>query len=140
LCVPTGQDLISAVQDEAGVTIVVPAGTNVAGVSVTAGRLEASLLSPASANTATVVSAIYDDVNYGGGSLFLTATSPGCTWTLANLGSVGWNDRASSFKSFTGCKTALYQNINFGGTHIGYAVNDPSFGSFNDQASSWKTD
>ncbi len=139
LCVPTGADLIAAVQDEAGITIKVPAGTDVAGVTVTTGRLQASLFSPASANVATIVSAIYDDVNYGGGTLYLTATSPGCTWTLANLGSYGWNDRASSFKSFTGCNTALYQNINFGGTHVGYAVNDPSFGSFNDQASSWRT-
>jgi hypothetical protein len=140
LCVPAGENLIAAVQDEAGVTIVVPTGTNVGGVTVTAGRLQASLFSPASANVDTVVSAIYDDVNYGGGSLFLTATGSGCNWTLSNLGSFGWNDRASSFKSFAGCHTALYQNISFGGTHVGYAVNDASFGSFNDQASSWRTD
>jgi hypothetical protein len=140
LCVPTGDDLIAAVQDEAGVTIVVPTGTNVGGLTLTEGRAGAELFSPASANVATVVSGIYDDINYGGGSLFLTATSAGCSWTLPNLGTYGWNDRASSFKSFAGCKTALYQNINFGGTHVGYSTNLASFGSFNDQASSWRTE
>jgi hypothetical protein len=140
LCVPTGQDLIAAVQDEDGITIVVPTGTNVGGVTVTAGRAAAEQFSPASANVDTVVSGIYDDVNYGGGSLFLTADASGCSWTLPNLGTFGWNDRASSFKSFAGCRTALYQNINFGGTHIGYSTNVASFGSFNDQASSWRTE
>jgi hypothetical protein len=140
LCVPAGGDLIAAVQDEAGVTLLVPVGTNLGGVPVTAARVEASLFSPASANVDTVVSGIFDDVNYGGGSLYLTATGAGCSWTLSNLGTFGWNDRASSFKSFAGCKTALYQNIGFGGTHIGYSTNLASFGSFNDQASSWKTE
>jgi hypothetical protein len=139
LCVPTGTDLIAAVQDEAGITLQVPAGTDVAGVTVTTGRLQASLFSPASATAGTIVSAIYDDVNYGGGSFFLTTSGSGCNWTLTNLATYGWNDRASSFKSFAGCKTALWQNINFGGTHVGYATNLASFGSFNDQASSWHT-
>jgi Peptidase inhibitor family I36 len=140
LCVPTGQDLIAAVQDEDGVTIVVPTGTVVGGVTHTAARISAEAFSPAVADAATVVSGIYDDVNYGGGSLFLTAPSAGCSWTLTNLGTFGWNDRASSFKSFAGCRTALYQNINFGGTHIGYSTNVASFGSFNDAASSWRTE
>ncbi len=139
LCVPTGEDLIAAVQNEAGVTLVVPTGTSVSGETVTAGRNAAALFSSASTQTATVVSGIYDDINYGGGSFFLTTGGTGCNWTLTNLGTYGWNDRASSFKSFAGCKTALWQNINFGGTHIGYTTNLASFGSFNDQASSWHT-
>jgi hypothetical protein len=140
LCVPTGDDLIAAVQDAAGITIVAPTGTNVGGLIATAGRKAATQFSPASAQSATLVSGIFDDVNYGGGSLFLTAPSSGCGWTLTNLGTYGWNDRASSFKSYSGCKTALYQNINFGGTHVGYSTSLASFGSFNDQASSWKTE
>ncbi|HEY1529468.1 MAG TPA: hypothetical protein VGF80_01500 [Galbitalea sp.] len=140
LCVPTGDDLIAAVRDEAGVTISAPAGTDIGGVTVTAGRLQASLFAAATPASATIVSGIFDDVNYGGGSLYLTAPSAGCSWSISNLGSFGWNDRASSFKSFAGCKTALYQNISYGGTHIGYATNEASFGSFNDQASSWKTE
>ena len=139
LCVPTGEDLIAAVQDEAGVILVVPTGTSIGGLTVTAGRNAAAGFAPASTQVDTVVSGIYDNINYGGGSLFLTTPGSGCNWSLSSLGSVGWNDRASSFKSFAGCHTALYQNINFGGTHIGYSTNLASFGSFNDQASSWRT-
>ena len=139
LCVSTGEDLVAAIQDEAGVTLVLPTGTTVSGHTMTAARNAAQLLVPASTQAATVVSGIFDDVNYGGGSLYLSAPGSGCNWTLTNLGTFGWNDRASSFKSFAGCHTALYQNINFGGTHIGYSTNLASFGSFNDQASSWRT-
>jgi len=138
LCVAAGDDLIAAVQDEDGVTLVVPAGTSVGGLTVSAARSAAALLVPASTQTATVVSAIYDDINYGGGTLLLTGAS--CNSYVSNLATYGWNDRASSFKSFAGCDTALWQNINFGGTHVGYTTNDPSFGSFNDQASSWHTE
>ena len=79
------------------------------------------------------------DINYGGGTLVLTAPSSGCSWSVSNLDTYGWNDRASSFKSFAGCTTALWQDINFGGSHIGYSTNVSAFGSFNDQASSWRT-
>lgn len=140
LCVGAGDDLIAAVHAKDGITLSVPAGTRIGGATVSAGRAAAALLVPASAQVDTVVSAIYDDVNYGGGNLVLSAPSAGCGWYISNLSTYGWNDRASSFKSFAGCKTALWQNINFGGTHIGYATNDASFGSFNDQASSWHTD
>ena len=139
LCVPAGEDLIATVQDEAGVTIVLPVGSTVGGITITASRAAATTFSVQSALTSTAVSAIYDDINYGGGTLVLTATAAGCNWYVTNLGTFGWNDRASSFKSFSGCKTALWQNINFGGTHIGYSTNVASFGSFNDQASSWHT-
>jgi hypothetical protein len=138
LCVAAGDDLIAAVQNDDGVTLVIPAGTNVGGLTVSAARSAAASLVPASAQTATVVSAIYDDINYGGGTLLLTGAS--CNSYISNLGTYGWNDRASSFKSFAGCDTALWQNISFGGTHVGYTTNDPSFGSFNDQASSWRTE
>jgi hypothetical protein len=140
LCVPTGDDLVAAVQDEAGITIVLPVGSTVGDVTVTTSRVAATSFVAQSALTSTAVSAIYDDINYGGGTLVLTATASGCNWALTNLGTYGWNDRASSFKSFAGCRTALWQNINFGGTHIGYTTDLASFGSFNDQASSWHTE
>jgi hypothetical protein len=140
LCVPSGQDLIAAVQDQDGITLFVPVGTTIGGVTQTAGRAAAEQLSPASADVDTIVSGVFDDINYGGGVLYMSTPGSGCAWSISNMGVYGWNDRASSFKSFAGCKTALYQNINFGGTHVGFATNDASFGSFNDQASSWKTE
>jgi len=140
LCVPAGQDLIASVQDEAGVTIVLPEGTTVGDVAQTKSRIAATQFAPATALTSIAVSAIYDDVNYGGGTLVLTATASGCNWYVTSLGTYGWNDRASSFKSFNGCQTALWQNNSFTGTHVGYTTNLASFGSFNDQASSWHTE
>jgi hypothetical protein len=140
LCVPAGEDLIAAVKDDAGVSISVPSGTTVGGIAVTPARNAAALLVPAAAATTTTVSAIYDDINYGGGTLLLTANAAGCSWYVTSLGAYGWNDRASSFKSFAGCKTGLWQNDGFSGTHVGYTTNLASFGSFNDQASSWATE
>jgi hypothetical protein len=138
LCVPAGADLLAAVQQQDGVTISVPAGAVIGGKTVTAGRAAASQLVPAGAQSSIAVSALYDDVNYGGGSIVMTGSS--CNSGIPNLGDYGWNDRASSFKSYNGCWTALWQNINYGGSHIGYAPSAPSFGSFNDQASSWHTE
>jgi hypothetical protein len=138
LCVAAGQDLLAAVQEQDGVTISIPAGAVIGGQTVTAGRAAASLLVSASAQTTIAVSILYDDINYGGGSTVMTGSS--CNSGISNLGTYGWNDRASSFKSYNGCWTALWQNINYGGTYIGYAASDAAFGSFNDQASSWHTD
>ncbi len=52
----------------------------------------------------------------------------------------GWNDRASSFTSYAGCETALYQNVNFSGTREDTPSTKASFGSQNDQGSSWETE
>jgi hypothetical protein len=138
LCVAAGDDLLAAVQEQDGVTISLPAGAVIGGRTVTAGGAAASLLVPATAQTTIAVSILYDDISYGGGSTVMTGNT--CNSYISNLGTYGWNDRASSFKSYNGCKTALWQNINFGGTHVGYATSDAAFGSFNDQASSWHTE
>ena len=138
LCVPAGVNLISAVESETGYTIDIPAGTPVGGVNVSGAQASASLLSTNSTSTVKALSALYDDINYGGGTYFMTGTA--CGGGIANIGDFGWNDRASSFKSFNGCLTAIYQNINYGGTRFGYYTYATSFGSMNDQASSWRTE
>ncbi len=140
LCVPAGQDLFAAVQQEAGVSISVPSTFSIEGVTASALRADASLSTASAASSGAAVSAIYDDINYGGGVFVMTAPSGGCSWGISSLVPYGWNDRASSFKSFSGCETAVYQNINFGGTKLGYATNKASFGSMNDAASSWATE
>jgi hypothetical protein len=139
LCVPTGEDLVAAVQAEDGVSISVPAGTGVSGVEITQAHLDAAQLSTASASSEIAVSILYDDINYGGGSVVLTSNT-GCDAGLSSLVPYGWNDRASSFKSYNGCLTALYQNINYSGTRVGYSSSKASFGSQNDQGSSWETE
>jgi hypothetical protein len=139
LCVPTGEDLIAAVQEQDGITIDVPAGTNVSGITITAAHSFAAQLSLAATATTEPVSIIYDDINYGGGSTIMSSAA-GCDAAVPSLVPYGWNDRASSFKSFNGCLTALYQNINYGGTHVGYSSSKATFGSQNDQGSSWETE
>jgi hypothetical protein len=137
LCVPAGVNLISTVESETGYTIDVPAGTSIGGDTVNKAQVSASLLST---NTTALValSALYDDINYGGGTYFMTGST--CGGSISNTGNAGWNDRASSFKSFHGCLTAIYQNINYGGTRLGYYSYKSSFGTMNDQASSWRTE
>ncbi|MDQ1543305.1 MAG: hypothetical protein QOK08_943, partial [Actinomycetota bacterium] len=125
-------------ESETGYTIDIPAGTPVGGVKVNTAQASASLLSTNTTTTVKVLSALYDDINYGGGTYVMTGAA--CGGSISYTGNVGWNDRASSFKSFNGCSTAIYQNINFGGTRFGYYSYATSFGSMNDQASSWRTE
>jgi len=140
LCVPDGVDLVSAVEATTGTIISLPDDTVVGGVRVSAGQASASLLSTQSAAASHVVSELFDDINYGGGTYLMTASSAGCDWGIASLVGAGWNDRASSFKSFDGCLTAIYKNTNYGGTRLGFSTNKASFGTMNDAASSWATE
>ncbi len=137
LCVPTGEDLIAAVQEQVGVSIALPPDFTMNGVSSAELRADTSAGSLATATTLIPVSEIFDDINYGGGYYLLSGT--GCGATISNLANYGWNDRASSFKSFNGCLTSIWKNSGFTGTQLGYATNKSSFGSMNDQASSWAT-
>ena len=144
ICVGAGEDLIATVEAEAGVDISVPAGMPIGGITTSSARTAASLLKvnavASTAATQRVVSAVYDDINYGGGTFVMTATGAGCDWGITNIATYGWNDRVSSFKSYAGCTTALFKNINFGGTKVGYATNKASLGTMNDAASSWATE
>jgi hypothetical protein len=140
LCVPDGVDLVSRVEATTGKVIALPDDTVVGGVRISSGQASASLLSTASASSAHVVSALYDDINYGGGTYLMTADAVGCDWGIASLVGAGWNDRASSFKSYGGCLTAVYKNTNYGGTRLGFSTNKASFGTMNDAASSWATE
>jgi hypothetical protein len=139
LCVAAGVDLVAAVRSEAGVNLSAPTGTRVGGVTMTKAARVASLLT-VQASGSQIVSAVYDDINYGGNSFLLSSDGSGCDWGLSTLVPYGWNDRVSSFKSFAGCKTALFKNTNFGGTQSGYSSYKASLGSMNDAASSWATE
>src|ERR1700759_2252499 len=92
LCVPTGEDLLSAVQEQAGVTIEIPAGASVSGNVVSNAQvLSLSTLSVNAANTVIATSIIYDDINYGGGSFVMTSQT-GCDAGISSLVPFGWND------------------------------------------------
>jgi hypothetical protein len=137
LCVAQGVDLVAAVADEYGVYLTVPAGA-IPDSAGSAGptQLFESRSADARATTAAVISVIYDNASYGGASYSLSSAG-GCGYGYASLVPLGWNDRASSYRSFAGCSTALFANTNYTGTSTGYAANAASLGGMNNQGSSW---
>jgi len=92
--------------------------------------------------TATVASVLlgteYANANFGGASLSLFGsgrcdTSADADFRFASL-PTGWNDRITSFRSFSNCAQQLFRNTNFGGgsltiiitslANVGAAAND----------------
>ena len=139
LCVTTGEDLVAAVAEEKGVRLIIPNGETVSGLKVDA-RREAAL-APAGLLASTAVSTIYDDNNYGGGSYTMSVSSGSCATTafgFTDIGPLGWYNRVSSFKSYGGCKTALFSSTNYAGSSTGYSTSLSSVGSMNDLAKSWR--
>ena len=81
------------------------------------------------------------DAGYGyGGAFFQITNSSSCTgsttWYFGPLRNVGWSGRVSSFKSFSGCSTKLWEGDAYTGASYGYAVDASSLGGMNDRAGS----
>ena len=141
VCVDKGQDLVQAVAEQAGVRLVVPADAVIGGIAVSSSERSIAAKGIVTPFAEVVISILYDDANYGGGSYTMSYNNANCATTsygFAQLGPLGWNDRASSFKSFSGCITAVFENINYGGASVGYQTNASSLGVMNDAASSWR--
>lgn len=137
LCVDADQDLAAAVA-ETGVQLVVPDGTVIGGHQVDD---TASARGSNAVLASTVISILYDNIDYDGSSYVMSVSSGTCAtsaWGYTDLAVIGWGDRASSFKSYAGCVTAVFEHENYGGAQYGYYVNGSSFGSMNDRASSWR--
>ncbi|MGW9167220.1 hypothetical protein [Agromyces sp. NPDC055658] len=140
LCVDEGVDLVAAVAKEKGVRIVAEDGAIIAGKPYKASNVSAF---DVGTQASYVVGILYDDVDYGGGSFVMSVTSSaGCTTGTAygytSLVGWGWNDRASSFHSYIGCKSAVFENTSYIGSQYGYYINASRFGVMNDKASSWR--
>ncbi len=94
------------------------------------------------AAAAAVVGIEYANLNYGGSSLTLTAAR-GCDnsldvdWRFPSL-SASWNDRISSFRSYSNCAQQLFRGGNFSGGALTHIVTSMSYvgAAANDQASS----
>jgi len=94
------------------------------------------------ASTAVAILGIeYADANYRGATLTLTAAG-GCDssldvdWQFASLPS-SWNDRISSFRSYSNCLQRLFRDVNFGTAITPIQGSSPWVGSAaNDKASS----
>jgi hypothetical protein len=139
LCVTTGEDLVAAVAQQKGVRLIIPDGEVVSGVKVDA-RRDAALV-PAGVQTTVVLSTIYDDNGYGGGSYTMSTSSGSCAtsaYGFTDLGPIGWYGRVSSFRSYGVCKTALFTGTNYSGSSTGYVTSQTSMGSLNDLAKSWR--
>ncbi|HWM32895.1 MAG TPA: hypothetical protein VNR36_01515 [Pseudolysinimonas sp.] len=86
-----------------------------------------------------VIARLYQDASYGGSVYAITSTSS----TICSTGSVqanlpaAWSDVVSSFRSYLGCTTTLYENTGQGGASIS-GTNVTSLGSMNDKASSYR--
>ena len=141
ICVNKGEDLLLAVAKQAGTELIVPDGTVVGGIATSSSARSIATHGILTPFAEVVISILYDDVNYGGGSFVMSYNNANCSTTAygyAQLGPYGWNDRASSFRSYAGCTTAVFEHINYGGAKVGYQTNASSLGVMNDAASSWR--
>ncbi len=124
-----------------GTALVVPDGTVIGGISANSSERSIAAQGVVTQFAEVVISILYDNINYGGGSFVMSYNNANCAtsaYGYPQLGPYGWNDRASSFRSYAGCITAVFENINYGGAVLGYQTNASSFGIMNDQASSWR--
>jgi hypothetical protein len=96
----------------------------------------ARLLTP---QTTFVLGTIYSYPSYGGRSLDLVGVGGPCPaniYSFASLASLGWDNDIDSFRSYSSCRTTLYENANYGGSHYGPYVNKTSIGIMANNASS----
>lgn len=110
-------------------------------------ELNAPAVSPAHAKTAVaqnkvVGGILYEDWNYGGGSLTLTvpaACKDDGQWDWGYPTLDDWNDTVSSVIPAGNCYVALYSDIYYNGTQQQYNTSTPYVGdAMNDRASSVK--
>ena len=131
VCVAVGDDLNQAVLEQENLVVVGAIDAR----GITANRAAA----PAGALATTVQAQLYSDANYGG-AYFQVTNSAACngstTWYYGPLSNVGWSSKVSSFKSFSGCSTKLWQGGNYTGASYGYAVNAATLGAMNDVGNS----
>jgi hypothetical protein len=142
VCVDDQADLAAAVQEETGLTLVTEGASSKSSKTSTSSKSSASSTARvAAAAPAVLISRVFDDINYGGTSFGMAYSGANCsyyTYGIPDLGDYRWTGRVSSFKSYNGCRTALFSGTNYTGSSYGYQTNGPSLGAFNDDARSWR--
>lgn len=132
LCVDASEDLADAVYATYGIVLSTP-DRSLAPSHVAARAAVTPLVS-------TLIGIFYENANYGGASFAASVSQNGCNGYVhgyADLSPLGWNDRISSFRSYAGCRTAIFDNTNYGGSSYGYYTNSSYVGAaMNDRASS----
>ncbi|POH64946.1 hypothetical protein C3B59_09315 [Cryobacterium zongtaii] len=127
-------------REKKGVELIVPDGTVIAGFEVD-NTTYSSQRGAVTTQAAVVVGILYDNINYGGGT-FVASTDQGCAggwvYTYNSLSPYGWNDRASSYKGFSSCRSTVFEGENQSGSQNGPSFNASSLGAMNDKASSYR--
>jgi len=101
-----------------------------------------SALPTVTAAASVLLGTEYANANFGGASLSLFGggqcdNSSDVDFRFASL-PAGWNDRISSFRSFSNCAQQLFRNTNFGGGSLTIIISSLAYvgAAANDQASS----
>jgi hypothetical protein len=101
-----------------------------------------SALPAATPNVSTLLGTEYANANFAGASLSLFGAgrcdnSSDADFRFASL-PAGWNDRITSFRSFSNCAQQLFRNTNFGGGSLTIIISSLANvgAAANDQASS----
>ncbi|PPI56019.1 hypothetical protein [Rathayibacter toxicus] len=138
LCVEAGDSLPDAVYAAYGIVLSTPdRALNVSDQLVSTPAPAQSDVAPVAS---TVIGIFYENDNYGGAFYITSVAQNGCNgyaYGYTNLASISWDDRITSFRSYSNCKTAIFEDTNYGGASYGYYVNSSNVGAaMNDRASS----
>lgn len=102
-------------------------------------RQDSAAARPAGVLATYVIADLFTNLSYGGSVTSITSSSSTICASSSVSGNVpaAVNNTTSSFKSYLGCMTAIYDLTGQGGSSYGFAVNAPGVGAMNDRASSY---
>jgi len=93
---------------------------------------------PAGLKASFVLVRFYDGGGYSGGTFVITnASSTACSGPAITGNLPSFNDKVSSFHSYFGCTTRIYENNGGGGSGYGWFVDAASVGALDNLASSY---
>jgi hypothetical protein len=126
--------IVRCFDDEAALTDAVAATGHV----LVEERSALSARQPAGVLASFVIARFYDGGGYVGATWVVSSSSSTiCTSGSVSGDFVGFNDRVSSFHSYFGCVTRIYQNTGGGGSFFGYVADAASVAPLDNQASSY---
>lgn len=143
-CYAPGVDWAKATSDLTGTPVIVADSAADYKVQYTALAQKTRSIQPLAVTL--VIGTIYDDINYGGGSKIFTGSANsasncgGTTFTIHDLSTLGWANRASAMKPSSGCNMTIWENVGNTGAQIGGSSNIPWLGALSDKGKSlsWK--
>jgi hypothetical protein len=87
---------------------------------------------------AYVIARLYDGASYTGGTFVITnPSSTICASSSVSGNLPTFNDRVSSFHSYLGCSTRIYEHNGSGGAAFGWFANAATVGALDNRASSF---